>query len=379
MLAVHFGGGNIGRGFIGKLLADAGYEVVFVDVNDEIVDLLNEKREYKVVLAADQSEETIVKNVRAINSKTNSDEVISTIAKADLVTTAVGPTVLGIIANLIRDGLKMRAEAGSNPLNIIACENMIGGSSFLKEKVYESLNADQAGKFDQLFAFPNAAVDRIVPIQTNEDKLMVLVEPFYEWAVDQSMMIGEVPAIEGVTFVDDLSPYIERKLFTVNTGHAAAAYLGYEAGLKTIKDAMEDDHVLEAVRNTLHETGGVLVEKYGFNSEEHQQYINKIVGRFKNPHINDDITRVARGPLRKLGRNDRLVSPAVQYIQYLEKNPENLAKVIAAALKYDVQEDPEAVELQEKIKANGYEETMVQVCGLSQDHPLVELVLKNLK
>lgn len=379
MLAVHFGGGNIGRGFIGKLLSDAGYEVVFVDVNDEIVDLLNEKREYKVVLAADQSEETIVKNVRAINSKTNSDEVISAIAKADLVTTAVGPTVLGIIANLIRDGLKMRAEAGSNPLNIIACENMIGGSSFLKEKVYESLNKDQAEKFDQLFAFPNAAVDRIVPIQTNEDKLMVLVEPFYEWAVDQSMMIGEVPAIEGVTFVDDLSPYIERKLFTVNTGHAAAAYLGYEAGLKTIKDAMEDDHVLEAVRNTLQETGAVLVEKYGFNSEEHQQYINKIVGRFKNPHINDDITRVARGPLRKLGRNDRLVSPAVQYIQYLEKNPENLAKVIAAALKYDVQEDPEAVELQEKIKANGYEETMVQVCGLSKDHPLVELVLKNLK
>ncbi|QVY60836.1 mannitol-1-phosphate 5-dehydrogenase [Cytobacillus gottheilii] len=379
MLAVHFGGGNIGRGFIGKLLSDAGYEVVFVDVNDEIVDLLNEKREYKVVLAADQSEETIVKNVRAINSKTNSDEVISAIAKADLVTTAVGPTVLGIIANLIRDGLKMRAEAGSNPLNIIACENMIGGSSFLKEKVYESLNTDQAEKFDQLFAFPNAAVDRIVPIQTNEDKLMVLVEPFYEWAVDQSMMIGEVPAIEGVTFVDDLSPYIERKLFTVNTGHAAAAYLGYEAGLKTIKDAMEDDHVLEAVRNTLQETGAVLVEKYGFNSEEHQQYINKIVGRFKNPHINDDITRVARGPLRKLGRNDRLVSPAVQYIQYLEKNPENLAKVIAAALKYDVQEDPEAVELQEKIKANGYEETMVQVCGLSKDHPLVELVLKNLK
>ena len=379
MLAVHFGGGNIGRGFIGKLLSDAGYEVVFVDVNDEIVDLLNEKREYKVVLAADQSEETIVKNVRAINSKTNSDEVISAIAKADLVTTAVGPTVLGIIANLIRDGLKMRAEAGSNSLNIIACENMIGGSSFLKEKVYESLNADQVEKFDQLFAFPNAAVDRIVPIQTNEDKLMVLVEPFYEWAVDQSMMIGEVPAIEGVTFVDDLSPYIERKLFTVNTGHAAAAYLGYEAGLKTIKDAMEDDHVLEAVRNTLQETGAVLVEKYGFNSEEHQQYINKIVGRFKNPHINDDITRVARGPLRKLGRNDRLVSPAVQYIQYLEKNPENLAKVIAAALKYDVQEDPEAVELQEKIKANGYEETMVQVCGLSKDHPLVELVLKNLK
>lgn len=378
MLAVHFGAGNIGRGFIGSLLSNAGYEVCFVDVNEEIVNLLNEKQEYRVVLAAENSEETTVKNVKAINSMKNPEEVLEAIAKADLVTTAVGPNILAIISNLIAEGLRKRIQQNKQPLNIIACENMIGGSAFLKEKVYEKMTDEDKPLFDQSFAFPNAAVDRIVPNQTNEDKLMVSVEPFFEWVVDRSSMIGDVPAIEGVTFVDDLTPYIERKLFTVNTGHAIAAYVGYQAGLATIKDAMENNEVLAAVRNTLQETGTLLVEKYQFNFDEHMKYVNKIIGRFTNPHINDEIPRVARGPLRKLGPNDRLISPALQYYQYVEGQPENLAKGIAAALKYDFPQDEEAVELQSKIKQLGYEKTILEVCGLQQGQPLTELILKEL-
>lgn len=51
MIALHFGAGNIGRGFIGALLHHSGYDVVFADVNETMVSLLNEKKEYIVELA----------------------------------------------------------------------------------------------------------------------------------------------------------------------------------------------------------------------------------------------------------------------------------------------------------------------------------------
>ncbi|WP_243299038.1 mannitol-1-phosphate 5-dehydrogenase [Bacillus litorisediminis] len=379
MLAVHFGAGNIGRGFIGSLLSNAGYQVCFVDVNAEIVNLINEKQEYRVVLADEKSQETIVKNVKAINSIQNPEAVLDAIAAADIVTTAVGPNVLAIISELIAYGLRKRLEQTDKPLNVIACENMIGGSAFLKEKVYEKLSEAEKQQFDQYFAFPNAAVDRIVPNQSNEDKLMVSVEPFYEWVVDQSQMVGEIPDIEGVTFVNDLKPYIERKLFTVNTGHAVAAYLGFQAGLKTIKDAMEDSEVTQTVQEALKESGSVLVKKYSFDYDEHMKYVKKIIARFTNPYINDEIPRVARGPIRKLGPNDRLVGPAVQYYEYLEGQPVHLAKGIAAALQYDFSQDEEAVKLQEKVKEKGYEGTLEEVCGLTHEHPLRSLVLEQIK
>jgi mannitol-1-phosphate 5-dehydrogenase len=353
MLAIHFGAGNIGRGFIGNLLYHSGYETCFVDVNREIVDLLNEKNEYRVVLAEPTQAEVVIKNVRAINSALNPEQVIEAIAEADLVTTAIGPNILPFIADLLADGLRKRMERTDKPLNIIACENMIGGTSFLKEKIYEKLTVDEISLFDERFGFPDSAVDRIVPNQVNEDKLMVKVEPFYEWVVEEPKIIGEKPPVKGITYVQELIPFIERKLFTVNTGHALAAYFGYHYGMETINSAMANKEISELVEGALKESGAFLVKKYGFNEEEHNKYIQKIIGRFSNDYIVDEVTRVGRSPIRKLGPNDRLVSPARQYAEVFGTEPTFLLKGIAAALSYDVQSDEEAVQVQTTIREQG--------------------------
>lgn len=382
MFAVHFGAGNIGRGFIGGLLHDAGYEVCFVDVNTEIVKLLNEQKEYKIVLANQEREEQLITGVSAVNSIANPEKVIEMIAGADLVTTAVGPNILGIISDLVYKGLKKRSEAVEAPLNIIACENMIGASAFLKEKVYEKAAAEEKAQFDKLFAFPNAAVDRIVPNQTNDDPLMVLVEPFYEWVVDASAMIGEVPNIGGVKFVEDLAPYIERKLYTVNTGHASIAYLGYLNGFHAIDKAVRSEVINQVVSGALKETGEVIIEKYGFDQDDHLDYINKILSRFENPFIIDDVTRVGRSPLRKLGKDDRLFGPALSFFELFKEVPENLTHVIAAALLFEVEEDGEAVELKNLVEASGAANTLSEITGLDKNHPIilqVETVYRKLK
>lgn len=370
MLAVHFGAGNIGRGFIGNLLYHSGYQTCFVDVNAEMVKLLNERNEYRVVLAEPSQEEVIVKNVKAINSALNPEQVIAAIAEADLVTTAIGPNILPLIASLVADGLRKRVEVSVKPLNIIACENMIGGSSLLKEKVFEKLTDEERSQFEGRFGFPDSAVDRIVPNQVNEDKLMVKVEPFYEWVVEETKLVGGKPAINGITYVQELVPYIERKLFTVNTGHALAAYFGYYYGVETINQAMENEKISELVEGALKESGEFLVKKYGFNAEVHANYIKKILQRFSNSYIVDEVTRVARSPIRKLGANDRLVSPARQYLEVVGKEPEFLLKGVAAALQYDFTGDDEAVQVQSTIKEHGLEAAVEKYTGLAAGLPL---------
>ncbi|HEY4725529.1 MAG TPA: mannitol-1-phosphate 5-dehydrogenase, partial [Actinomycetota bacterium] len=62
--AVHFGAGNIGRGFVGLLLHRAGYQVVFVDVVDELIDALNRTPSYQVKEVGLESREERVDNYR---------------------------------------------------------------------------------------------------------------------------------------------------------------------------------------------------------------------------------------------------------------------------------------------------------------------------
>ena len=365
MQAVHFGAGNIGRGFIGSLLYQSGYETCFIDVNSEIVDLINEKQEYIVQLANVTQDESIVKNVRAINSAVDPELVIEVIGTADLVTAAVGPNILPHIAGLLTKGLQQRLTHTDAPLTIIACENMIGGSAFLKEKVYEHLSENEKMQFDKHFSFPNAAVDRIVPNEVNDDKLLVKVEPFFEWVVETADIIGENPPVNGITFVENLEPFIERKLFTVNTGHATAAYLGYQANIDIIHEALADEDVKASTEKVLQETGRLLVEKYQFDKEEHNVYIQKIIGRFANPFITDVTTRVGRSPIRKLQSNDRFISPAQQYYDLFNEVPENLVSAIAAAFRYDFAEDPDAVEIQKAIQGEGIEFVIEKYTGLT--------------
>lgn len=379
MRAVHFGAGNIGRGFIGALLYEAGYETIFLDVNGALIKELNKKRQYDVTLLGTEQSVLTVKNVRGINSQTMLDKAAEAISQADLVTAAVGPNVLPAISGLIAEGLKIRLQDNPEPLNVIACENMINGSSALKDHVYKHLTASEQKQAAKLFGFPNAAVDRIVPDQTNENLLDVSVEPYFEWVVERPAVKGAIPEIKGITFVDELTPYIERKLFTVNTGHAVPAYFGRYKGHQTIYEAMQDKEVEELLQQTLAETGEVVLREHGFDRGEHEDYIQKIIERFRNPHISDHVTRVGRGPIRKLGKNDRLVRPAVLYMGFTGKEPEGLATVIAAALLYRSPEDEEAVKLSELISEKGYEEALQKVSGLADGDHLLSAVMRKVE
>lgn len=375
MNALHFGAGNIGRGFIGKLLADSGVFVTFADINQTQIDQINQNKQYGVKIVGDASRVEVVKNIAAINSK-DEEAVIEQVKSVELITTAVGPNVLGFIAPLFAKALAARLEAGNTqPLNIIACENMVRGTSFFKAKIFENLTASQQAEIEKFVGFVDSAVDRIVPpAELNEaDPLEVTVEEFSEWIVDKTQFKGQIPDIKGMELTDNLMAFVERKLFTLNTGHLISAYLGKQAGVKWIKEAIAIDSVKAAVKATMEESGAVLIKRYNFDPQAHAAYIEKILKRFANPYLNDDVNRVGREPIRKLSPNDRLIKPLLGTLEYGLPH-KNLVNGVVMALQYRNEEDPQAVELAQFIADNGVAAVVEKYTGLTNQEVIDQVV-----
>jgi mannitol-1-phosphate 5-dehydrogenase len=367
--AVHFGAGNIGRGFVAQFLHESGYEVIFADVNDAIIAELQATPSYHVHEVGEESRSSVVDDYRAINSRTHEHEVVAAVAAADIVTTAVGARILRFIAPVIAKGLDAR-PAGLDRLAIIACENAIGGTDILAAEVRKHAPSHNA-------IFANCAIDRIVPEQ--DGGLDVTIESFFEWVVDRTPFLahgGSTPDIFGVTWVDDLVPFIERKLFTVNTAHAAAAYHGIDRGWVSIREALATPELQAEVRAVLAETKALLVAKHGFDPEEQQAYIEKTLTRISNPHLPDTCERVGRNPMRKLSRNERFIGPAAQLAE--RGMPAwDLLNAVGAALRFDVPEDTESQELQALLSSGRpAEELAVEITGLAADHPLFPFVVE---
>ena len=370
--AVQFGAGNIGRGFIGALLSQSGYQVVFADVAEAIIDKINEDKTYTVHVMDVDCKDQKIENISGVNS--TKPEAIDEIASADLVTTAVGLVILPRIAPTIAQAIEKRMENGvKEPMNMIACENAIRGTSQLKKAVYENLSDAGKAYADEYVGFADCAVDRIVPPVKSENFIDVVVEEYFEWDVEKSGLKGELPQIEGMTLVDDLMAYIERKLFTLNTGHCITAYLGNLRGIPTIDKAIADEEIFGIVSAAMKESGDGLIKKYGFDPENHAAYIKKIISRFKNPYLQDDVTRVGREPLRKLSPTDRLIKPMMTAAGY-GLPVDHLVIGAGAALHYDNPNDKQSVELQEKIEAQGVRAAAAEITGLTDEGLLDAIV-----
>ena len=369
MKAIQFGAGNIGRGFIGAVLAQAGYQVVFADVVADLLDQINNRKQYTVHVTDTESRDIVITDICAVHS--GSEAAVAEIAGADLITTAVGLRILKFVAPAIAKGLAARMAAGEEkPLNIIACENGLKATSQLKELTFALLSPDVAAWAEKHVGWPDAAVDRIVPPVRCEVPLDVAVEEYFEWDVERSAFVGAIPAIAGMTPVDNLEAYVERKLFTLNTGHATAAYIGKMKGLGTIGESIADPAVFPVVKAVMQQSGEGLVRKFGFDHDAHFAYIEKILKRFSNPYLKDDVDRVGREPLRKLAPNDRLILPMLT-ARGFGLPYDKLLRAIGAALHFDNPAGPQSVEMLAAIAAEGVAATVVKYTGLAADDPVV--------
>ena len=240
--AVHFGAGKIGRGFIAELLHDSGYEIVFGDVVDALVDIVNKEHQYPLFLIDHDYEEKIIDHVVAYSNIKEPEKIIDAICDAEVITTSVMATNLPKIAPLLTQGLKKRLEQGKGKTTVMACENAIMGTDILKKAMIETgiLTAEQ---IDEIAVYPNTAVDRMVFGGVHNGKEGIEIGDAFELAIERGKLIDpDSEPIKGAEYVDDLMMYLQRKIYIINCGHAIAGYYGQAIkGYEIVQDALRRD------------------------------------------------------------------------------------------------------------------------------------------
>jgi len=370
--AVLIGAGQIGRGFIGQVLSSAGYEIVFLDIDSRLVDAINRHGRYRVIVMGAEEQVYAVEGIRAYTP--DDARAVKELLDADLVTTAVGPSLLTGTAPLIAAGIRGRMEAGSTRrLNVIACENMEFGSSRLEAAVHGLLKPEQLAYCRRYAGFPDAEVSRMVMPVEDDNPLTVKVEKYTEWVVDSSKVQGGLHPIRGLKLSPAPAAYVKRKMFTL-TGHAMLGYLGYRAGYEYVYQAVYDDDIFEAAYGALVECGKGWCMEYGMRQEDFYLYITIMLRRFADTRMKDPCVRVCRQPLRKLSADERFISPARAALKHGVR-PDHIMEGVRAVLAYDCPGDEQAAELQEMLRQGGKALVLQKICGLAQDEALYAMMM----
>ncbi|MDO5547178.1 MAG: mannitol-1-phosphate 5-dehydrogenase [Eubacteriales bacterium] len=374
--AVHFGAGKIGRGFIAELLHDSGYEIIFADVVDALVDLVNEKHEYPLFLIDHNYEEKRIDHVVAYSSVKEPEKVIEAIGEAEVITTSVMATNLPKIAPLLAKGLKQRLADGKGKTTVMACENAIMGTDILKKAMID-IGVITEEELDAIGVYPNTAVDRMVFDGVHNGKKGIEIGDAYELAIERGKLLDpDSEPIKGGEYVDDLEMFLQRKIYMINCGHALSGYFGQVNGYEIVQDALRDPEIQKEVRAAVKESAAALEKKYGFTHESLMEYMETMmIRRFLTPGVADSIFRVSREPIRKISPNDRIMGPAYQCEEFGLEN-RHLLKGVACALKFTNPEDEQAVELQNYIAENGVGAAISKYTGLEENSRMYHVILE---
>ncbi len=373
MKALMYGGGNIGRGFIGMLLSASGYEVTIVDVVDSVIENLNTNKKYPVrIISNDGHTDIDVLNINAVDGKDGA-AVAEAIASVDIMATAVGVNVLKFIIPNIVAGLKLRKERNLPPFNIIICENLMDANKVLEKMIKEHLNADEQNWFDQNIGLVEASIGRMVPVQTEDMKdgnpLRVCVESYGFLPVDKDAFKGEIPNIKNMVPFSPFDFYLKRKLYVHNMGHATCAYLGNILGLEYIYQSIDKDEVYLIVRGAMEESARALSKKYGVALEEILLHITDLLNRFTNAALKDTCQRVGGDPVRKLSPDDRLIGSSKLAME-MGVTPAYIAIGAAAGLRRYLNEVDGCEQSKECAK-----NVLCEHCKLDADDKLTKMIL----
>lgn len=372
---VLFGAGKIGRSFIGQLFSRGGYEVVFIDTYKPVIEEINRRGHYNVIIKGEVTEVLNIRNVRGVMAS-DSQRVTDEITDAGILAVSVGVNGLSTVIPLIAKGLLQRYQADPEyPLDIIIAENLRNASEYVHQELVKLLPSWYPIR---LVGLVETSIGKMVPIMQEkdmeEDPLQVFAEPYNSLILDRLAFRNPIPDIPGLSPKENMKAWVDRKLFIHNLGHATAAYFGflYNPDFVYIYEALMVPELKNQVRETMLQASAILLKKYPgeFTGEDLADHIDDLLFRFQNKALGDTIFRVGCDLMRKLGPEDRL-SGAIRLAIELKLPYDKILHALVASFYFRAKDENGDLfsgdDVFARLFENGMDYILTNVCGFDEN------------
>lgn len=194
--------------------------------------------------------------------------------------------------------------------------------------------------------FCNTLVDRIVPGALPEeehksvekslgysDKLMIMAEPYYLWAIETSnertkKILSFVTKESNAIMCDNIYKYKEIKLRLLNASHTFSCALALQLGFPTVKEAMENKVFRNYISGLIEEEIIPAVVGKEITLEEAKDFASKVMDRFANPFIAHEWINISAQYTLKLV--SRCIKVLENHYKLSKQVPKNIALGFAA-------------------------------------------------
>ena len=341
------GAGKTGRGFLGRLLKEAGDEIVFIDKNQQLVDELNEEGFFYVNFFGNEKKPLKIDHFKAYTWENVS------FSELELILVSVGGRNLEDVGQCLARQLN-----DDKNYYVITCENASHPSEILRKAIHKS----------------NVFIsEATVFCTTTEAKGTDIVSENYPCLqYDVELLNGYIPNTRQIKPVENFSNFLTRKLYTYNAASCVIAYLGWLKGYTDYAKAANDPEIQRLLDENYQVTNRVLCEEFGYEKEDQEEFALLSRKKFCDSTIQDTISRNAREPQRKLESSERIIGPIRLLYKYGEC-AEVLEKTAAAAILYRTDDDDEWRNIQ---KEKSPEQILIDICGLNPQEEAFSNILR---
>lgn len=320
--AVIVGAGQTGRGFIAPILQENDYAITFIDKDKELIALLQQKQQYKIDYFGNIAPSKEIHSFKSFVS--SSDDAIKALQDADVICTSVFSSHLVELIPLFKEVETRR----TTPMQIICCEN---GVNVKKDLVAANLNA-----------CITEGIIFCTTLRPNKDSLDLLCEDIQDLPIDGSVN-GLQIHIKRMPLETKFSDLIQRKIYTYNFMSAIVSYLGWYKDYEVYGKAANDPDVAYVIEKIKPVVSKVIAHVYNVSEEEQLAFTQRAICKFQNEEIIDTIYRNARQAKRKLGANERILSPMRMATQQHE-DITWMKLIAAAAMDYAICKEQENID-----------------------------------